>query len=300
MNIEQLNSEFAIADQVQFIVGKGGLPCIKIKTTKASALLSIYAAQVLSYTPSNEPEDLLFISDKAFFQKGKAIRGGVPICWPWFGADTEPPKKPNHGFVRNTGWSVAAVEVLKNTDVKIKLELVDTAETQKIWPYSFYLCLDITIGDALTLELSTRNTGQQTFSITEALHSYIKVGDASQIQVLGLENTEYLDKTKNYVKAHQSGAITFFEETDQIYLNIEHEQIIVDLSYKRKIKIVSSGNHNVVVWNPWEQISTKLSDLENEDYRHFVCIEAANAGSDKIEIVSGDEHKLTTSFSIIN
>lgn len=299
MTIEQLNTDFAINDQVTFFAGKGGLPYIKINTNKACALISIYAGQVLSFKPGNEPEDFMFISDNAFYQKGKAIRGGIPICWPWFGIDIENSENPNHGFVRNSFWSVTSVDLLENEDVKIKLEFADSVDTRKIWPYSFNLCLDIIIGNSLTLELITRNTGHQTFSITEALHTYFNVGDATQIQILGLEHTEYLDKTEDFVKAYQPGVITITEETDRIYFDVKHAVTLVDPVLKRKINIVSSGNKNIVVWNPWDKSSAQITDLDNEDYKHFICIETANAASAKVEIRPGDKYKLMTNYCVI-
>ncbi len=253
----------------------------------------------MSYKPHNEPEDFMFVSENAYFQSGKAIKGGVPICWPWFGADPDNPNNPDHGFARNNPWTVSSTNKLQNGDTRIKLVLTDTAETRKIWPHSFHLSLEITVGDTLTLALLTKNTGQDTFYITEALHTYFNIGDATQIELLGLEHTEYLDKTENFVKVCQVGAITLSEETDHIHTDITHDLTIIDPSFHRKIKIASSGNKNVVVWNPWAKGSSQISDLDEDDYKHFVCVEIANAASDKVEIPAGTEYIMTTSYSCI-
>ncbi len=307
INIQQLNADFGIADQIEFVAGKGGLPCIQINNDKASALISVYAGQVLSFKPVSEVTDVMFISENAYFQDGKAIKGGIPICWPWFGAapqlETEPenkqqPKVPDHGFVRNNYWSVLSAVVLDNGDTKIVLEFEDTEKTRDIWPYHFYLSLEIVIGDSLTLELLTRNTGSQAFSITEALHSYFNVGDATQVKVTGLEHTEYLDKKEDFVKVCQVGAITISEETDHIHTDIKHELIIDDPALKRKIKISSSGNKNVVVWNPWAKGSAEMTDLDNDDYKHFICLEIANAAADSVEILPDREYRIDANYSI--
>ncbi|MFW5444415.1 MAG: D-hexose-6-phosphate mutarotase [Methylococcaceae bacterium] len=263
----------------------------------ACALISIYAGQVLSFKPNNEPEDFMFISDNAYFQEGKAIKGGIPICWPWFG-DSETPNNPAHGFVRNNYWSVSSVASLGNGDTKIKLSFVDNTLSRNLWPYSFYLSLEIIIGNSLSLELVSRNTGNQPFSITEALHTYFNVGDATQVKLLGLEHTEYLDKTENFVKACQVGAIALYEETDNIYTDIKHDLTIDDPVFKRKIKISSSGNKNVVVWNPWAKGSDQMADLTKDDYKHFVCVEIANAASETVEVLPGSEYKLITHYSV--
>jgi len=308
INIQQLNTDFGIANQIEFVAGKGGLPCIQINNAKASALISIYAAQVLSFKPVNEATDLMFISDNAYFQEGKATKGGIPICWPWFGAapqlETEPenkdqPKRPDHGFVRNSYWSVLSTEALENGDTKIVLVFEDTEKTREIWPYRFYLSLEIVIGDSLTLELLTRNTGSEAFSITEALHTYFNVGDAAQVKVLGLEHTEYLDKKEDFVKVCQVGAITIAEETDHIHTGVKHELIIDDPVFKRKIKISSSGNKNVVVWNPWVKGSAEMTDLDNDDYKHFICLEIANAVADSVEILPNSEYRMDANYSIV-
>ena len=304
INIQQLNADFGIANQIEFIAGKGGLPCIQINNDKASALISVYAGQVLSFKPVNEAEDLMFISKNAYFQDGKAIKGGVPICWPWFGAapeieSKEQVKRPDHGFVRNSFWSVLSATVLENGDSKIVLEFEDSEKTREIWPYRFYLSLEIVIGDSLTLELLTRNTGNQSFSITEALHSYFNVGDATQVNVLGLEHTEYLDKNEDFVKVCQLGAITIAQETDHIHTDIKHKLVIDDPTFKRKIKISSSGNKNIVVWNPWAKGSAEMKDLDSEDYKHFICLEVANTAADSVEIHPNSEYRIGANYSIV-
>ena len=154
------------------------------------------------------------------------------------------------------------------------------------------------IGDSLTLELLTRNIGSEAFSITEALHTYFNIGDATRVKVLGLEHTEYLDKKQDFVKVCQVGAITITEETDHIHTDIKHELIINDPAFKRKIKISSSGNKNVVVWNPWVKVSAAMTDLDKDDYKHFICLEIANAAADSVEIQPNSEYRVVSNYSI--
>lgn len=197
MNTEQLNTEYAIPGQLKFIQGAGGLPFIEVTTANSSALISVYAGQVLSFRPAGEMDDLMFLSEKAYYQTGKAIKGGAPVCWPWFGADPQGLGRPAHGFVRNRMWNVVATEITVSGAIRVILGLEDTPETIEIWPQSFTLMLEITVGKSLNLELVTRNTGAQLFPVTQAFHTYFKVGDISQVSVSGLEDTDYIDKVDN-------------------------------------------------------------------------------------------------------
>ncbi len=274
-----------------------------MKSVKASALISVYGAQVLSFTPVHQTSDLLFVSENAYFQSGKAIKGGVPICWPWFGAAPDAEtiaqgKKPDHGFVRNDVWSVVATAVLDNGDIMIGFEFEDSERTCKLWPYQFKLSLKIVISDSLTLELTTCNLGSQAFDITEALHAYFQVGNISEVTVLGLEHSEYLDKNADFVAACHLGVMTFGHAIDQIHTDITQHFTIVDPVLARKIAISSSGNKSVVIWNPGAKGAAEMADLENEDYKYFVCVEVANAATNNIEICPGECHLMTANYSI--
>ncbi len=242
---------------------------------------------------------MLFVSDKAFFQEKKAIRGGVPICWPWFGDYLEKPSHPAHGFVRNNFWQVSTASCLENGDNQIILEFIDTEKTKELWPYKFKLTLSIIVGDALTIELITTNNGKQEFSISEALHAYFKIGNINDVEISGLEDTDFLDKTRDFSQRHQANSIKIFAETDRIYLKPSNNVIIDDKLLNRKIKIESSGNQNIVVWNPWHNGAAAISDLKDDAYCSFVCVEAANALSGSIKVPPGQSHTIKTRYSII-
>ena len=298
MNIEQLNAEFGAYERVKFIEGKGGLPFIQVRNDQASALISSYAGQVLSFQPQGVAEDLLFLSEKAFFQPGKAIKGGVPICWPWFGPDPEGLGRPAHGFVRNRQWNVIGVEADNSAESKLVLGLQDSPETREIWPYAFELLLEIIVGSTLGLTLITRNTGQQAFVLTQALHTYFQVGDIDQVKVRGLETKDYLDKVDEGKRKAQSGAVMIDDEVDRIYLDVDQEMIIEDPSLQRLIRITSSGSKTAVVWNPWSRISAQMTDLNDEDYRNLLCVETANAAQEVVELPPAGEYRLRADYRI--
>lgn len=298
MKIEQLNADYAIAGRLKFIEGRGGFPFIEISNAKASALISVYAGQVLSFRPVGVADDLMFLSEKAYYQPGKAIKGGAPICWPWFGADPQGLGRPAHGFVRNRLWNVVATGTTADGDTRVTLGLIDTPETRAIWPQSFTLALEITVGDSLNLELVTRNTGTQMFPVTQAFHTYFKIGDISQTSVLGLEGTDYIDKTDNSAQKQQTGAVMINAEVDRIYLGVQGELVIADAALKRRIRIASSGSKTAVVWNPWVKISTEMGDLQDDDYRRLLCVETTNASTDVVEIAPNSEFRLVANYGV--
>ncbi|GMQ89348.1 MAG: D-hexose-6-phosphate mutarotase [Gammaproteobacteria bacterium] len=298
MTITSLNNTHAIPGQLEFIKGKGDLPLVSIDNGKARALISVYAGQVLSFHPAGQAQDLLFVSDAAYYQQGKAIKGGIPVCWPWFGPDPEDRGRAAHGFVRNRPWTVRSTETLANGDTRITLGLVDSTETRGIWPAAFDLSLQVTVGNGLRVELLTRNTGDQPFTITQALHSYFNVGAIGQVQVLGLEGTDYLDKAGDGSRNTQAGAIRFDKEVDRIYLDVQPGLVIDDAGLGRRISITSTGSHTAVVWNPWAELSVKMGDLRDDDYQRFVCVETANAATDVVEVKPGGEFRLGADYRI--
>ncbi|MEN9425617.1 MAG: hypothetical protein RL122_3000 [Pseudomonadota bacterium] len=281
------------------VAGNGGLPMINVSNDHADAVISVYAGQVLSFTPKGAA-DVLFVSDKAYYAEGKAIKGGVPICWPWFGADPEGKGRPAHGFMRNRMWSEWETRDNADGSTTVILGVESSPETLAIWPNAFRLAMEITVGKTLQLALVTRNTGDAAFTITQALHTYFAVGDIAQTTVTGLEGTQYLDKAAdgNGVTKQQDGAISIASEVDRIYLGVPAEQAIVDGALNRTIRITSSGNKTAVVWNPWAKIAAGMADLQDDDYTRFVCVETTNAADDVVSVAAGSEFRLTAEYSV--
>ena len=281
------------------VAGNGGLPMINVSNAHADAVISVYAGQVLSFTPKGAA-DVLFVSDNAYFAEGKAIKGGVPICWPWFGADPEGKGRTAHGFMRNRMWS--EWETRKNADgsTTVILGVESSPETLAIWPHAFRLAMEITVGKTLQLALVTRNIGDAAFTITQAMHTYFAVGDIAQTTVTGLEGTQYLDKAAdgNGATKQQDGAISINSEVDRVYLGVPAEQAIVDGALNRTIRITSSGNKTAVVWNPWAKIAAGMADLQDDDYTRFVCVETTNAADDVVSIPAGAEFRLIAEYGV--
>lgn len=296
--IDQLNQQFSIDGHLAFEQGKGELPLITVSNKYASATISLHGGQVLSYQQTNSEHDLLFVSDNAYFQPGKAIKGGAPICWPWFGAHPEDSSLPAHGLVRNQLWQVDATEYRDNGEVVITLLYTDTEQTRQCWPYAFELREVISIGAQLQIALITTNTGGEAFNITQAIHTYFRVADCTQIQISGLENKLYLDKVTQFSEKQQQGPVTIDQEVDRIYQHIDQAQCIEDKVRQRRIRIDHAGSATCVVWNPWQAISRSSADLCDDDYQRFICVETANAAQDRITIQPGDSYTLSASYQI--
>ncbi|MGZ4999181.1 MAG: D-hexose-6-phosphate mutarotase [Methylomonas sp.] len=271
---------------------------IKIGNGSANSLISVYGGQVLSFQPKDHDEDLLFLSEQSDYADGKAIRGGIPLCWPWFGPDPMGLERPDHGFARNRFWQIAKTEAISDAETRVSLIFNESVEHETIWQQPFTLTLDISVGPSLQLKLTTVNTGDEPFSITQALHSYFRIGHIDGVKVLGLEDCEYFDKLDQGACKSQNGAITVSSEVDRIYTKAAKDLMVVDPVFNRRIHIKSPDISTAVVWNPWSETSRNMPDLYDTAYQQFICVEVGNVASDVIEIPPGGQHSLQADFSL--
>jgi glucose-6-phosphate 1-epimerase len=297
MNFDDL-CEYELENELQFVDIEHGFTYIEINNAKAHATISTYSGQVLSYRPKSQNDDLLFVSDKAYYENGKAIKGGIPVCWPWFGADPDGQGRPAHGFVRNRQWEVTASESCADGSTKVVMSLADSEDTRELWPHPFRLSIEITVGATLKLALLTQNTGDDSVTISQALHTYFYVGDISDVQVHGLDGANYLDKTEGFAQKKQTGPVTINAEVDRIYTGVTGELVIEDVSLGRKIRIASKGCSTAVVWNPWIDAAAAMGDLVDTDYKRMICVETANAGPETVEVAAGDSYRLEAEYTI--
>ncbi|MBD3634471.1 MAG: D-hexose-6-phosphate mutarotase [Methylophaga sp.] len=295
-DLNTLNRIFGREDKVSFVEGPSGMPLIQVTTDRAEAKVALYGGQMLSFKPARCEHDLFYLSQKAVYQQGKAIRGGVPLCWPWFGDDPGDLGRQAHGFARNLFWDVLDSQ-LHDDNVEITLGLESTATSKQWWPSEFRLRKKIQIGDQLNISLTTENKGDIPFSVSKALHSYFRVGDVKQTRVSGLDGVDYLDKTLGFARQKQTGDITAEGETDRVYLNAPNRVEIVDPSLNRRIEIEHQGADNFVVWNPWDK-AAELKDMSAEDYEQFICVETANAIANSIIVAPGAVHHMQVSYRI--
>jgi glucose-6-phosphate 1-epimerase len=286
MSVQELNAVFAVSGRVRFTESENRLIFIEVDNTAASAKISLYGGQVLSYRPSDQQEDLLFLSAHSSFQETKAIRGGIPLCWPWFGKNEKRPDLPNHGVARISWWTVVGIETLADDLTKIVLQRATGGADDFA---SIELQLHITIGRSLKLELITVNHGIEPFSFTQALHHYFKVGDISAVKIAGLDRISYLDKLDNNSEKSQPGLLEISQAVDRIYEGWHNDLILLDRKLERSTNIIPKNAEHIIVWNPWTKA---MADLEDNDYRRFVCIEAGNVLA-PVNLASGETFNLT-------
>jgi D-hexose-6-phosphate mutarotase len=236
------------------------------------------------------------MSPRAIFSAGKAIRGGVPVCWPWFGAHPSNAGLRAHGLARGRFWQWGAIEE-NDGGVTLRIELRDDSETLSIWSHPFRLVLTVRIGAALEVVLATHNTGDRPFTLGSALHTYLRVGDIARCRVEGLGGVEYLDTVGQRETRQQEGPVTFDREVDRIYRHGDGCRL-VDEAWDRRLEVRQRGAKDLVVWNPWEEKTIRLGDLPREAFRDFVCLEAANADGDLPIVPPGGKHVLATSLSV--
>jgi D-hexose-6-phosphate mutarotase len=296
-DLQFLNDQYAIAGHVKFIAGPGDLPVAEIRNAHASATLALQGGQVVTYQPHGA-EPVLWVSRESVYAPGKAIRGGIPVIWPWFGPHPTDPDKPQHGFVRTAMWRVLGATVVEAGATQLHLGLADNADTRALWPHAFELRLVVTVGDELRVELVAHNSGDEAVQCTGALHSYFHVSAVDQITIHGLGDRAYLDKVDGLRRKMQRGLVTIDGETDRIYLDTTDECVIEDPGLARRIHIAKAGSRSTVVWNPWVDKARQLPDFGDEEYRRMVCVETANAGDDVITIGPGGEHTLAARIRV--
>lgn len=273
-----------------------GYPVIKVKTTTAEAQVAIQGAQVLSWIPK-DADPVLYASPRAAMEPGQPFRGGIPICWPWFGHETDDPTKPQHGFARTRFWELTeATSGAANARLAFRLPL--DSETRLLFPYSCEVTVDISIGEKISVTLKTRNTGEELFQIGGALHTYLSVGDISRVQVEGLTECHYIDKVPDKpVEVFQDKPLKIEEEVDRIYRSMA-SVLLRDLTRSRSVFVDKAGSRSTVVWNPWIERSKQIKDLPDRDYKEFVCIEAANAAKDRPTVRPNRTHRLETTIGL--
>jgi glucose-6-phosphate 1-epimerase len=272
-----------------------GFEYIEVVNDVAKAKIALQGAHLFHYERHGEMP-LLWVSEASNFTLGEAIRGGIPLCWPWFGMHKSDAKMPQHGFVRTLMWTLIDTKEQQNTS-KISLLIKSSDATLAFWPYQFELLYTLRIGTTLELELTTKNCDHSAFSITQALHTYFNITHISNIHVNGLDKKPYFDALRS-VEATQDGAIVFEKEIDRVYQEVAGPIELVDA--KRKVIINNSGSTSVVVWNPWIDKCARMSAMRSDSYKTMVCIESANAFDDRRTIAAGSSHTIRADITLLS
>jgi D-hexose-6-phosphate mutarotase len=277
--------------------GEGGLPKLVVVNALARAELYLHGAHLTAWQPAGH-DPVIWMSRASQWSETKPIRGGVPICFPWFGPHPTDTSAPAHGFARLLDWTlVEARDVAGAT--QLVLELTPAAPPSAVQPYAFTATYQVTVGSSLTLSLEVLNTGTDEFPFEEALHTYFAVQDIHAVHISGLEETDYLDKVGGTTKRHQgSDPIRFTAETDRVYLQTQATCTIHDPGQRRRIVVAKHASDATVVWNPWVAKAQAMPDFGDDEWPGMVCVETANVNVHGVTLAAGGRHTMTSTIDV--
>jgi len=285
-----------MTEPVVIDTGEGGLARVRVSGPRADAEVYLQGAHVTRWQPRGA-QPVLFVSSRAVYAPGKAIRGGVPLIFPWFGAHATDAHKPMHGFARSRPWRVIATETAPDGTVTVELGLDDDEATRALWPYPFRAHYRITVGDTLGLVLEVTNTGRASFTFEAALHTYFQVGDVRTADLRGLERTTFIDKVDHFTrKQHGQEPLRLTGETDRVFVGTHATCVVEDPSLRRRLSVAKTGSASTVVWNPWAAKCAEMADMGPDDWRSMVCVETANAADDSVTLAPGAKHVMTATI----
>jgi glucose-6-phosphate 1-epimerase len=300
MNVtDSLSAAFGRQGRLVFEMSPLGGVVARLTAASGTAIVALQGAQVLSWTPSRDQPNVLWLSPSARLGTGKPLRGGIPVCWPWFGPHPDAASGLGaHGFVRAAAWRVIE-SAITPSETRMTLGYVLSAADQAALGSPARLMLDVVLSETLDVSLTTENSGATPFIISEALHSYFAVGDIASVDVTGLSGRRYLDQLSG-ATFEQSGIIAVPSETDRIYWDTPDTVVINDAQLKRRVSISKSDSASTVVWNPWRDKALRLGDMPEDGFRTMVCVETANVGPhNRVTIAPGKSHTLAARIAVI-
>jgi glucose-6-phosphate 1-epimerase len=295
--IDELNEQFGITGVVRVIEGNGGLAKVKITGPLAEAEIYLHGAQVTAWRPAGE-EEVIFVSGQSKWEDGRAIRGGIPVCFPWFRAKADDANAPAHGFVRTKEWDLASAKANNDGTVAVVCATRSDENSRRWWPHEFRLAHRITVGKVLGMELAVTNTGSKAFRFEEALHTYFRVGDVEQVEVRGLEGVSFLDNVDENRKKLQANGLRLTGPTDNAYIDSRSAVDFSDAALGRTVRTAKENSSTTIVWNPWQQGAAKLADLGDEEWRQMICVEASNILGSAISLDPGEEHTMRAEIGL--
>ncbi len=288
--IEESNRRWEIPGAAQIVEGNGGLPKVRVTSARAEGEIYLHGAHVTSWKPAGKQE-VFFVSSQSRWEDGRAIRGGIPICFPWFGNKADDPKAPAHGFVRTKAWQIELIARVDDA-VRVTMFTESNEDTRKWWPAEFRAVYSVTFDSELSLELEVTNLGQAPVRFEEALHAYHRIGEIEKARVRGLDGVSYLDKTDANRQKQQQGEIAIVSETDRVYLDTTGAIEIEDSALKRGTRVTKQNSRTTVVWNPWIEKAQALSDLPGDEWKRMLCIETSNVSAYSVTLPPGHQSKM--------
>lgn len=298
MRAAELNANFGIEGVLEFSETEHGLVKAAVSLAGVGGELYLQGAHVTSWRQRGSPP-VIFTSPNSVFTPGRAIRGGIPVVFPWFGANTEAPTAPQHGFARTAPWRLDGVEADGREALTLVLSLGDGDVRSPFWPEPFHATYRVTFALTLSLRLAVQNRASHAIEFEEALHSYFAVSDIADIAILGLAGAAYIDKTSGGTRRQQAAErLTIATETDSVYLDTARQCVIDDDGWRRHIVIAKDGAASTVVWNPWAEKAAAMADLGDPAWRGMVCVETGNIADNAVRLAADGEHVMTTAVSV--
>lgn len=292
MAIAESDRRLEIPGTAEIVEGNGGLPKVRVTSGKATGEIYLLGANVTSWKPAGR-EEVFFVSSQSRWEDGRAIRGGVPVCFPWFGGKADDAKAPAHGFVRTKAWQLESI-ARAGDGVTVSMFTESNEDRKKWWPADFRLAYRATFDSELSLELEVTNLGETPLRFEEALHAYHRVGDIEKVRVRGLDTVHYLDKTDSNQTKTQQGEIAIVSETDRVYLDTRDAIELDDPALKRRIRVTKENSRTTVVWNPWIDRAHSLADFADDEWKRMICIETSNVSDYSVDLAPGQQHKMKT------
>jgi D-hexose-6-phosphate mutarotase len=297
-NVNELNARFGVPGVVTIDAGKNGMPRVHVTAPAAEAEIYLHGAHLTQFTPSGH-KPVLFVSADSHFDPSKAIRGGVPLIFPWFGPKADDPKAQMHGFARNQSWTLGEVTHGADGTVVVGLTLGPTQRSRKLWPHDFAATFTVAVGGALDMALEVVNTSAAPFQYEEALHTYLAIGDIKRTTIDGLGGRTFLDKTEHAKRKTQPpGPFTITGETDRVYLDTADMVTVADAGNGRKLVVSKTGSASTVVWNPWIAKAKAMSDFGDDEWPGMLCIETANAADNAVKLAPGARHTMRSTIAV--
>ena len=285
-----------LPSSVELGMGEGGLAVVRVFGPAGTAEVYLRGAHVSAWAPAGGTP-VIWMSEQSEFAPGIPLRGGVPICFPWFAGHPTDASAPSHGFARLADWQLVEAREAGD-DVVLVFQLTDTEATRSsAWPHRFEARYTITVGAELTLSLQVTNRDSETVTFEEALHTYFAVADIRQTTVAGLESAPFIDRLSG-AKPAESTPVRFEAETDRIYLNTTATTTVTDAATDRAITVSTQGSASTVVWNPWIDKAAAMADFGDDEYTGMVCVETCNIRDNAITLAPGAGHAMTVRYSV--
>jgi glucose-6-phosphate 1-epimerase len=290
---------FTLPGVVAITTDAGGLNRVVITNAHAQAEIHLMGAQCTRFQPVGE-QPVLWLSAYSRFSAGVPIRGGIPLCWPWFGAHPMRADLGAHGFARTAQWTLERTAIEAGGETTVELTLASSPATRTLWPHDFHLSLVITVGAALSLALTVRNTGVEAFTCDEALHTYLTVADVRAVSITGLQGTTYIDKVRQGQQFRQDQPLAIDAEIDRIYLDTTATVDVMDPGLQRTLRVAKSGSSATVVWNPHIAKAKAMADFGDQEWLRMLCVETANVSRHALTIAAGEVHVTRMTLSLVH